>query len=268
MIPTAFKPLHRAAPFIAVALFLSVAATPAPSAAQTLMLPTEAAPKPAGAPKAPAAPKFNFLPADFLSHPGFLLAAPPKPDSQPTRDEIAALKAMQAEASPERIAMAAADDKNETIWFFADVLPGFEAAKLPMTDKLFKAARHDEDQEANVFKVYFSRLRPFDVDHTVKTCVPSTYGAAPRSYPSGHATLAYSLGPILASLIPEKADVIMARARTYAENRVICGVHFPSDLAASEALGSAVATELMHSAAFKTAYDAAKAELVKAGFTH
>ena len=241
-----------------------------PAMAQTLMMPTEAAPK--GAPKAPAkapedGPKLNFLPADFLAHPNFVLSAPPKPDSAETQRELATLKAIQAAASPQRIAQAAADDKNETVWAFADVIPGFEAVKLPVTDKFFTAARHDEDAEANVFKLYFARMRPYDVDHTIKVCVPSKYNAPLRSYPSGHATLAYSLGPVLAALIPEKADAIMARAAAYAENRVICGVHYPSDLVASETIGAAIATEWMHNAAFKTAFDAAKAELIAAGLT-
>ncbi|HUO02350.1 MAG TPA: phosphatase PAP2 family protein [Rhizomicrobium sp.] len=238
-----------------------------PAMPQTLVQPTSQTQTPVAArpPRPPA--RLIYLSADFLPLPGLLLPAPAKPDSAEGRDDLAAVKAAQAGASPERIALAAADDKNETVWFLANILPGFEASRLPVTDKLFKAARNDENFEVNAFKRYFARERPFDIDHSIKTCVPSVYGRGLESYPSGHATMGYSLSIILAHLIPEKAETILARAKEYGANRVICGVHFPSDIAASQALGTAVALELMSTPAFKADLDAAKAELIGAGLT-
>ena len=235
--------------------------------AQTLMPPTDAAPAAKAAASAKAAPKLIYLPADFLAHPGTLVPPPPTPDSAEGKRDLAAVKLLQASADPARIALAAADDKNETVWFYGDVLPGFTKATLPMTAKLFDAAENDEEIEADRFKTFFARVRPFDLDKTLQVCVPTAYHAKARSYPSGHATLGYSLGLVLAHLIPEKADAILTRARVYGENRVICGVHFPSDIAASQALGTAVALEFMRAPAFKTAFAAAKAELVAAGLT-
>lgn len=255
---------RKAGPVAAVILCAYVMSGSA--SAQTLMQPTAApAAKPAAPPR-PAA-KLIYLSPDFLAHPGAVLSMPPNPGSPEGQRDLAAAKVVQAAAGPDRIALAVADDKNETVWFYGDVLPGFEASKLPLTAKLFADARNDENFEANRFKDFFARQRPFDVDHTVKTCVPSVYDAAPRSYPSGHATLGYSLGVILAHLIPEKAEAILARAKVYGESRVVCGVHFPSDITASETLGTAAALEMMHNATFKKAFDAAKAELVTAGLT-
>jgi acid phosphatase (class A) len=254
-----------------VAVLLCVFA--APVAAQTLMAPTEPAPAAAKAavPKPVAvkqAVKLNYLPADFLAHPDALVPKPPKADSPEGERDLTAMKALQAAAAPERIARAVADDKTETVWAFADVLPGFTEAKLPLTAKLFEAARLDQEEEADHFKTFFARQRPFDIDRTVKVCVPTTYGAKPRSYPSGHATLGYSLGIVLANLIPEKAEAILTRAKAYGESRVICGVHFPADLSASQGLGTAIALEFMRSPAFKKDFAAAKAELTAAGLTN
>jgi acid phosphatase (class A) len=249
----------------AVAVFLCAFA--APVAAQTLMPPREpvsAAAKPAAVKQAV---KLNYLPADFLAHPDTLVPKPPVPDSAEGQRDLAAMKALQAAATPERIARAVADDKTETVWAFADVLPGFTEAKLPATAKLFEAARIDQEEEADRFKTFFARQRPFDIDRTVKVCVPTAFGAKPRSYPSGHATLGYSLGIVLANLIPEKAEAILTRAKAYGESRVICGVHFPSDLTASQGLGTAIALEFMDSPAFKKDFAAAKAELITAGLT-
>jgi acid phosphatase (class A) len=240
--------------------------------AQTLTKPT---PLVAPAPPAPGAPvppprptpRLIYLSPSFLANPGVIVPPPPAPGSVEAMRDLAAVMAVQAAASPERIALAASDDKIETVWRFSDVLPGFEAAKLPLTDKLFTAARNDQNFEGNVFKPFFARPRPYDIDSNINTCVPSFYGRPPRSYPSGHATLGYSLGIILAHLIPEKAGVILERARVYGESRVVCGVHFPTDIVASQALGTAVALELMRNPTFKAEFDAAKAELVAAGLT-
>ena len=40
------------------------------------------------------------------------------------------------------------------------------------------------------------------------------------------------MGVVLASLLPDKAQAILQRASVFAENRLICGVHFRSDIVA------------------------------------
>jgi acid phosphatase (class A) len=238
-----------------------------PTTAQVLIQPTDAAPNATPYVQKPM-PKFNYLPADFLANPALIVPAPPKPDSLESKLDLEAAKATQARATPERIALAARDDEVESVWLFDDVMPsGFTAQKLPVTEKLFKALRVDENNIGNIFKIYFARSRPFDVDHSVKTCVPETYGKVPRSYPSGHAILGYSFGVVLAHLIPEKADIILARSKVYGDSRVVCGVHFASDIVASQTIATAVALELLKNPAFKADFDAAKAELIAAGFT-
>ena len=61
-----------------------------------------------------------------------------------------------------------------------------------------------------------------------------------RSYPSGHATMGYSLGIVLAALIPEKAQAILARAADYAYSREIRGDPYHADVEASHALGNSL----------------------------
>lgn len=50
------------------------------------------------------------------------------------------------------------------------------------------------------------------------------------SFPSGHTTVAYAGGIGLATLLPQLAPEIMARASEAANNRLIVGVHYPLDL--------------------------------------
>lgn len=66
-------------------------------------------------------------------------------------------------------------------------------------------------------------------------------------------------------MIPEKAQAILARARDYAENRMVCGMHYRSDIVAGEVLGTTVARELLNNPAYRLEFDAAEKELKAAG---
>jgi acid phosphatase (class A) len=88
-----------------------------------------------------------------------------------------------------------------------------------------------------------------------------------RSYPSGHATLAFSVGVVLADLMPEKSQAILARAADYAYSREVCGDHYHSDVDASRALGTAVGIMLLESEAAKPQIEAARTELRAAHLT-
>ena len=50
------------------------------------------------------------------------------------------------------------------------------------------------------------------------------------SFPSGHTTTAYEAGLTLATLLPELAPELLARASEAANNRLVLGVHYPLDL--------------------------------------
>ncbi len=49
------------------------------------------------------------------------------------------------------------------------------------------------------------------------------------------------------------------------EDRVISGIHFPSDVEAGQILGKAIAEKLLNDPAFQTALNAARDECMKAG---
>ena len=72
---------------------------------------------------------------------------------------------------------------------------------------------------------------------------------------------------VLASLIPEKAQAILTRASLYGENRILCGFHFRSDVAAGQQFGSVLAVEMLHHPVFQGWFKEAKAELKAAGLT-
>lgn len=89
------------------------------------------------------------------------------------------------------------------------------------------------------FKVYFHRPRPYVTDTTLNPCInrPRNSDVA---YPSGHSTAGYALALILAKKFPEKKDQILKQGLQIGENRLIGGVHHPSDVAAGRKLSEQI----------------------------
>lgn len=82
-----------------------------------------------------------------------------------------------------------------------------------------------------------------------------------KSYPSGHATAGWTWALILAELAPDRATDILIRGRAYGESRVVCGVHYPTDIEAGRTSASALMAALHGSAEFRADMDAARAEM-------
>jgi acid phosphatase (class A) len=76
--------------------------------------------------------------------------------------------------------------------------------------------------------------------------------------------MAYAAAAVLADLAPGHAQLILARASDYAESRLICGVHYRSDLEAGHVLGTALVAKLMTKPEFVGELEAARAELTAA----
>jgi acid phosphatase (class A) len=201
----------------------------------------------------------SFLMASQYN-PAQLLPPPPADGSPATQAELDELHRIAKSRTAEQLADAQRDDENEDVTTFATVMgPGFDLKALPKTAKLFADLLHEDKPAAKLAKTFFKRNRPWVSDPALLSC--GKPDAPDSSYPSGHATVGYSAAVILAALAPEKAQAIMKRAADYAENRLVCGVHYRRDIVAGEVLGTTVAVELMSTPAFKEEFDAARQEL-------
>jgi acid phosphatase (class A) len=119
----------------------------------------------------------------------------------------------------------------------------------------------EEDEDTKAPKAFFHRLRPYSVDPRLKSCEPVKPGKRANSYPSGHATLGFSMAVVLASLMPEKSQAILARASEYAAHRLVCGVHYRSDIVAGQEFGTVLALRLMQNSQFQAQMALARDEL-------
>jgi acid phosphatase (class A) len=99
-----------------------------------------------------------------------------------------------------------------------------DAAQLPRLVNLLDRAGADADHANTPVKQANRRQRPFQIDDGA-VCQPKPQLAKSFDYPSGQATLGWTIGLILAELAPDRATDIDLRARAYADSRVICGAH-------------------------------------------
>jgi len=192
-----------------------------------------------------------------------ILAAPPANDSATTKAELAELHAIEAARTPGQVARAQADDALETMFVYADVLgPGFDAARLPLTAAFALRVKNDEGVNATPAKEAFQRVRPYNLDKSLHpVCKTKTKN---DSYPSGHTTAGYLAALVLVEMVPEKRDAILARAADYAHNRLVCGVHYPSDVEASKLVAYATHAVMDGNPAFQAELKAATQELRQA----
>ena len=195
-----------------------------------------------------------------------LVIPPPAEGTPRAKAEIEELHRIQTRRAPADLTRALADDKDESIFIYASVFgTGFNAAGMPATDALGKAIRNDAEVIANLAKDHFLRVRPYAVDRTIVGCPYAPDKPVKTSYPSGHAMNGYAYAVVLAQLVPSRADALLTRAGDYAEQRLVCGLHYRADIDASETLATVYARELIANPAFKPKLDAAVAELTSAG---
>lgn len=185
---------------------------------------------------------------------------PPADGSADSKAEFAELKAIAARSTPAEVVAAAHDARDEKPDLFNSTV-GFDVSAMPETNKLLMMVVEEEGTDVKAAKKYFHRARPYSADPTIKTCEPVKPGKAANSYPSGHASLAFSAGVVLAALLPGKSQAILARASEYAEHRLVCGVHFRSDIVAGQQYGTIIALKLMDNRVFQAQMAKARAEL-------
>ena len=201
-------------------------------------------------------------PADL--DPALVLPPPPAAGSVQARAELAELHAAEAARSAADEADARLDGETKNATIFAVVLgPNFDLPKLPATQALLAEVRASEKAAVDRGKDEFRRQRPYAVDPSLKSCKRNDDPLS--SYPSGHTSMAFSEGQVLARLVPEKAGPILERAARYGQSRIVCEQHFRSDVTAGQELGTLIAERLMQKPAFATAYVLARRELVAAG---
>lgn len=204
----------------------------------------------------------NFTAADRRPDFVVLLQPPPPPGSLADRDDLATLLAIQATRTPAMEAAARADTEETVFRLLAGMGIRLDPASLPATASLFARLHADESALIAPAKRHWHRSRPFVASPAVRPCIMQLWWSA--SYPSGHAAFAYAAAEVLVEIVPERQDAIRARAAAYAGARVVCGVHYPSDIEAGRLAGLSIAAAMRDDPRYRAALAAAEPELRQA----
>ena len=160
-----------------------------------------------------------------------LFDAPTAPGSAQTRRELDELLELQRTRSAADVAAARADRKTDVERFFGALgLPGAGAPRLPQLRRLAQRVEDDIRPYTRAAKDHFSRQRPYEIEPRLRPCIDHVRGDL--SYPSGHATYGYVIAYLLGDMVPERAPELQRRADEFARQRMVCGVHFRSDIEA------------------------------------
>ncbi|MBN9493077.1 phosphatase PAP2 family protein [bacterium] len=118
-------------------------------------------------------------------------------------------------------------------------------------------------------KIKYNRTRPFVAANDI-SCYPQDEEKLRKdgSYPSGHSAYGWAWALILAEMVPDKADAIIQRGYQFGLNRVVCGVHWQSDVNAGRVVAAAVVAQLHTNADFKAQFVAAQKEVQAALANH
>ncbi len=138
---------------------------------------------------------------------------------------------------------AAIEEKANVETFFTSIQnPLLTTAELKSFSSIAFSIKADVVKQVIVAKQMFKRPRPYDYNHDINPCIKlePTY-----AFPSGHASLAFAYAKILSFVYPEREAEFLKRAEEVALNRVIGGVHHPSDILAGKKLGLVMAQDML-----------------------
>ncbi len=195
-----------------------------------------------------------------------LVAAPPAPGSAAFAADVAMHERMKALRSGPRGALATSDAELRfpaAAGTFACTLGVPISQELaPNLTMLLRRSLVDAGGATYGAKNKYQRTRPF-VHFKEGTCTPKSEPALAKdgSYPSGHSALGWAWGLILSEVDPERTNALTARGLAFGESRMVCGVHWHSDVVAGRTVGSAAVARLRTNPLYNAQLAAARKEV-------
>ena len=178
-----------------------------------------------------------------------LLPKPPTEGSAEAVADLAVYRATRALRDTPRWALATSDDnlkfpKAADTFSCALGIPISQEA-TPHLNMLLRRSLIDAGLSTYGAKDTYQRVRPFAALNE-GSCAPAAEAALAKdgSYPSGHAALGWGWALLLAELAPDRADAVLQRGHAFGQSRVICGVHWQSDVDNGRVMGAAAIARL------------------------
>jgi acid phosphatase (class A) len=202
----------------------------------------------------PTSPQSHVKITGYLAgrEPDFLSMLPPSPAFNSMQDEadVATLRQWQQPDDSPRWKLAN-DDVAMSYERFSQAF-GMEInqGNTPLLIHLLNRVEQDVQSVAFSAKDFYNRPRPYQRFQMAHVC-GTEHAPAPEvplkggsSYPSGHTSFGWSAVLILAEVAPERAQPLLARGREYGESRIVCAVHYLSDIVGGQLVATAVVARL------------------------
>ena len=145
-----------------------------------------------------------------------------------------------------------------------NIIPGIKITEetTPNLYIIMRRTLADAGLSTYAAKNYYKRERPF-MSNNAPICTPGQEEGLRMdgSYPSGHTAIGWAWALILSELYPDHADEILTRGKEFGISRIVCNVHWQSDVEAGRMIGSAVIARLHANDDFMVDMEAAKEEL-------
>ncbi|UKE47252.1 acid phosphatase [Xanthomonas cerealis] len=140
-----------------------------------------------------------------------------------------------------------------------------DAQRTPHLYALLERSRIDASAATKAAKNHYRRPRPFMLNQQ-PSCTPQDEEQLRHngSYPSGHSAIGWTWALILSEIAPDRADALILRGRSYSESRLVCNVHWHSDVLAGRLMGAATVARLHADPTFRADLDAARGEIARA----
>lgn len=197
-----------------------------------------------------------------------LLGPPPAPDSLTGRADRARYEETRAlEGSPR---WKQAQTEND-LWgggalkqYACRLGVSIDEKQTPTALRVLHRVELDVRTVGKPAKDHYNRPRPMVGDEK-PICIPrEDWMKTNASYPSGHAMTGWAWALILAELAPQKADAMLAVGKQVGESRIICGVHYASDIEAGRTLAGAMVARLHADPQFQADMKKASTEIARA----
>jgi acid phosphatase (class A) len=176
------------------------------------------------------------------------LSSPPKPGSVADQNDTKTLLNYQKTRTKEQCVFANSHTLPSALSLFGPrngVLTKDEFLKVK---NLVSQMISISEKVSNPFKKHYARARPFNRGLGIEPCISRPGGQT--SYPSSHAMMGLLSALALAEVFPVKKEMIIKYGYQIGLNRVLGGVHHPSDVNAGQALAQQVWMQISEQSEF------------------
>jgi acid phosphatase (class A) len=208
----------------------------------------------------------GYLPSKALADSLALLPPPPAPGTAAQAADEEAYRASRRSQNTPRWQLAEADAElgfpKASATFSCALGVPISAEATPHLNMLLRRTLADVGLATYRAKDHYQRQRPFVAGNDA-ICTPEDEAKLRKdgSYPSGHASAGWGWALVLAELAPERVDAIVQRGYAFGQSRVVCGVHWQSDVNAGRLVASAVVAQLHANAEFEAQLGEARKEV-------